>query len=122
MRLRKNLKKFGDLGESIATDLLVKKGYKIIAKNFRSKFGEIDIVANCGDTLVFVEVKTRWSRKFGKPEEAVIPRKLYRIKKAAEYYCLLNNVDLNNIKARIDVVAIEIENGQVTSAKIIEVD
>ncbi len=112
-------KHFGDLGEDFATDLLKSKGYKIIDRNFRTKFGEIDIIALDGDVLVFVEVKTRHSRKYGKPEEAVTPRKIFRIRKAGEYY-LLTHKNMPK-KLRIDVVAIEAEGKTVTSAKIIKV-
>jgi len=114
-----NRKQFGNLGEDYAVKLLENKGYKIIDRNFRTKFGEIDIVAQDGDVLVFVEVKTRHSRKYGKPEEAVTPRKIFRIKKAGEYYLLIHK----NMpkKLRIDVVAIEVEGKVVTSAKIIKV-
>ncbi len=113
-------RKFGLVGEEIARKLLVKKGYRIINKNFRSKFGEIDMIALDGETLVFVEVKTRWSKKFGNPEEAVTPWKLAKIKKTAEYFCLLNPKSPK--KMRIEVVAIEIENGRIISTKIIKVD
>ncbi len=113
-------RKYGELGEEIARNLLIKNGYKILTRNFKSKFGEIDVIAQDHDTLVFVEVKTRWSRKFGTPEEAVTPWKLARIKKTAEYFCL-KNPGLPK-KLRIDVVAIEIENGRLLSAKIIKVD
>ena len=111
---------FGQLGEEIARNLLIKNGYKILTRNFKSKFGEIDIIALHQNTLVFVEVKARWSKKFGLPVEAVTPWKLERIKKAAEYFCL-KNPKLPK-KLRIDVVAIEIENGRLISAKIIKVD
>ena len=77
------------------------------------------MVAQDGDTLIFVEVKTRWSRRYGKPEEAVTEKKLGKIRKTAEYYCLTHpNVPK---KLRIDVVAIEVEKGRVKSAKIIKV-
>lgn len=110
----------GKLGEDFAAKLLQKSGYKILDRNFRTKFAEIDIVALDGDTLVFVEVKTRWSKKYGKPEEAVIPRKLAKIKKASEFFSL-THPNLPK-KMRIDVVAIEVEKGKVESAKIIRVD
>ncbi len=100
---RKNL---GKLGEELAEKHLRKNNYKIIEKNFRSKFGEIDIIAvdpstgastelsrkssRRGHTLVFVEVKTRWSNKFGPPEEAITPWKIKRIIKAGQYYKLLH--------------------------------
>lgn len=112
--------KYGAIGEELAIKLLRKNNYKIVTKNFRSKFGEIDIVALDKDTLIFVEVKTRWSKKFGSPEEAVTQKKLSKIRKAGEYFCLLNQ-HLPK-KLRIDVVAIEMEDGKIASQKIIKVD
>ena len=116
-------RKYGRVGEEFAISFLQKAGYKILEKNFRSYVGEIDIIARSPpkfETLVFVEVKTRWSRKFGAPEEAVTPRKLWHIKRTGEYY-LLKNPGLPK-KIRIEVVAIEIAGGRVTSAKIIKAD
>jgi putative endonuclease len=110
----------GRLSENFAVGLLKSKGYKIVLRNFHSKFGEIDIIATDGPTLVFVEVKARWSAKFGSPEEAVTPQKLAKIKKTADYYCLLNSI--KDVKMRIDVVALEMEGGVTTSCKIIHVD
>lgn len=112
-------RKFGQIGEQIAEDLLKGNGYKILTKNFRSRFGEIDIIALDSDTLVFIEVKTRWSKKFGSPEEAVLPNKIRKIKRTAEYFSLLNP-HLPK-KLRIDVVAIEMEEGLVKSRRIIKV-
>lgn len=110
----------GKLGEIFAVKLLKANNYKIIDRNFRTKFGEIDVVAIDNDTLCFVEVKTRWGRKYGSPEEAVTFRKIARIKKAASLY-IKKYTNLPK-KYRIDVVAIEIENGKVASAKIIQMD
>lgn len=110
----------GKLAEDFAVKLLTDKGYKVIDRNFRSKFGEIDIIAIKDEVLVFVEVKARWSLKFGKPEEAVTPQKLWKIGRTGEYYSLLHS-ELPK-KLRIDVVALEIENRKVTSAKLIQVD
>lgn len=112
-------RQFGNLGESYAVRLLQKAGYKILDRNVRSKAGEIDIVAVVADTLVFVEVKTRSSTVFGVPEEAVNQAKLNRIKRAGEYY-FLTHKDLPK-KQRVDVVAIQTNNGAVVSAKIIKV-
>jgi len=121
----KNLRIFGGLGEKYALYLLEKAGYKIIGKNFHAHQGEIDIIAidpSTGSgpeaTLVFVEVKTRWSDKYGKPEEAVGTVKLNRIRKTGEYY-VLTHPNLPK-KLRIDVVAIEVRGGKITSAKIIK--
>lgn len=108
----------GKFGERIAVELLRKKGYKILDRNFRSRFGEIDIVAEDQGTLVFVEVKTRWSKKFGYPEEAVTPWKLRAIAKTGDYYKAThpNTPDL----IRIDVVALEIEEDKLIKARIIK--
>ena len=108
----------GDIGETLAENILKEKGYTIVEKNFRSRFGEIDIVAKDGDELVFVEVKTRWSNRYGKPEEAVTAKKLSRIKRTIDYYLLINKVKM---KYRLEVVAIQIENNEVKSVKIIPV-
>jgi putative endonuclease len=110
----------GKLAEDFAVRFLQEKGYKIIDRNFRSRFGEIDIVAEENGYLVFVEVKARWSQKFGSPEEAVTSQKLYKIRKTAEYYSLFKSK--TNQKMRIDVVALEISDGKITSSKIICVD
>ena len=119
MLQRSQNKPLGNKGEEIASDILVKNGYKIIDKNYSSRFGEIDIIAIDKDTLVFVEVKTRQSLKFGLPQEAVTPQKIYKIKKTGEYYSLIHP-DLPK-KLRVDVVAIVIENGNVVYNKIIRV-
>ena len=124
MAALKNTRKSGETGEEYAVWLLKNKGYKILERNFRSKVGEIDVIAidpSTGSgpdgTLIFVEVKTRWSKKYGKPEEAVTPKKLARIKRAGQLY-VLTHPNLPR-KLRVDVVAIELEKGRVTSAKII---
>lgn len=109
---------YGEQGEDFAVRLLKRNGYKIIERNFRTKLGEIDIVALSGDTLVFVEVKTRWSKKFGLPEEAVTPKKLRKIKRVGQLYSLTHPTAPK--KMRVDVVAIEVEKGRVSSAKIIK--
>lgn len=96
----------GKLGEKLAAKFLQKHGYKIIDKNFHSRVGEIDIVARDADALVFVEVKTRWSKVFGEPVEAVTGRKLASIIKTAQYYKLLHPGLPESL--RIDVVSVDI--------------
>lgn len=110
----------GRQAEDFASKFLTQNGYKVIDRNFRSRFGEIDIVALKDEYLIFVEVKARWSNKFGLPEEAVTSSKLWKIGRTGEYYSLLHP-GLPK-KLRIDVVALEIENGWVTSSRIIKVD
>lgn len=121
LQRKQNLKSnFGLKAEDLACDLLLQNGYKIIDRNFHSRFGEIDIVALKNNTLIFVEVKARRSLKYGMPEEAVTRQKLYKIRKTGEYYSILHP-ELPK-KLRINVVALIIENGQVISSKIIIVD
>lgn len=112
--------KVGRLAEDFAVRFLSERGYKIIDRNFRSRFGEIDIIALKDDYLVFIEVKARWSLKFGKPEEAVNAGKIWKITKTAEYYSLMHP-NLSK-KLKIEVVALEIENGNLKEARIVLVD
>lgn len=99
----------GRTGEDEAARFLINHGYRILKRNFRSKFGEVDIVAQEANTLVFVEVKTRWNKKYGNPEEAVTPRKLSSIVRAGQYYKLLNPKTPDLL--RVDVVAIDMTDG-----------
>lgn len=100
----------GKDGENRAVEFLKNHGFKILETNFKTKFGEIDIVAIDKDTLVFIEVKTRSSIQFGLPEEAVDQRKLSHIIKAAQYYRMLRK-NLPEAE-RIDVIAIETNTGR----------
>ena len=104
-----NTKEKGQIGENIACTFLVKRGYTIMERNYLRKWGEIDIVALDGNTLVYVEVKTRSSYRFGRPEESVTPKKINFLKRAAKFY---RNNRKNRLKLpeleRIDVVAIDL--------------
>jgi putative endonuclease len=97
-------REFGQKGESIAVRHLKKNGYKILEKNYRTKLGEIDIIAKDKDTIVFVEVKARRSRQFGNPKHAVTPNKQKKISMVALFY--LKSTKQTDAKARFDVVAI----------------
>lgn len=97
----------GKIGEDIACRYLDKEGYRIIGRNFRNRFGEIDIIALKDNMLILVEVKTRCGRKFGSPEEAVTPRKLNDIGMTGIYYKSLHPELPPAI--RIDVVAIDMD-------------
>ncbi len=94
----------GKTGEETAVSLLKENGYKILARNFKTKIGEIDIIARDKDTISFVEVKTRHSDKFGLPQEAISSSKQRQISKAALAYLKDNN--LLNKKARFDVISV----------------
>lgn len=97
----------GDLGEKIAVDFLVDRGFTIHETKFRHGRGEIDIVAEENGELVFVEVKTRGSLKFGEPEESVGIAKENRIRKAAMGYCV--RYRLTDRFYRFDVVSIRFQ-------------
>lgn len=94
----------GKIGEQIAADLLLSKGISIIDRNFRTKFGEIDIVGKKDNKTIFVEVKTRIGEVKGKPYEAVNTRKISHFKMAATLYVLKNK--LKNTKLSLQVVSI----------------
>ena len=95
----------GRLGERLAGDALEERGYRIVARNFRCRAGEIDLVAEEGEDLVFVEVKTRRGVTHGLPEEAVNERKARKIREIACHYLDLHN--LPECSWRIDVVAVQ---------------
>ena len=103
----------GREGENIATNFLIQKGYEIITRNWRYGPKEIDIVARDGDTMVFVEVKTRSTLAFELPQEAVTKKKMRNLVEAADAYMIQNNIDL---EGRFDIVGVL--NG--TPPKVIE--
>lgn len=100
----------GGVGEDAAVEYLKKKGYRIIARNFRFGRGEIDIVAEDGGVLVFVEVKARRSDIYGEPEDAVTPGKRKQIRRVAEGYMFEHDID--DRECRCDVIAVEFVKGQ----------
>jgi len=100
----------GKLGEEIAADYLQKKGYRIIERGFRLFRGELDIIAYDGNTLVFVEVKTRAGTEFGLPEEAVTPAKQKQIKRIAQGYLMERG--LGDPDCRFDVLSILIKGDE----------
>ena len=98
-------------GENLATQYLRQHGYKIIERNFRKGYGEIDIVAVCDNTLVFVEVKTRTSSTFGSPLESITPWKLKTLIKTAQYYKLVHPNLPESL--RIDALSVKLAAGEV---------
>lgn len=95
----------GNRGEDLAEKFLKKKGFKIVARNFKTLIGEIDIIAEDKGTLVFVEVKTRSDYSYGHPFEAVNFRKKQKLRKLALYY--LKNCCKAERPSRFDVLSIE---------------
>ena len=94
----------GKKGEETAVGLLKDNGYKILLKNYKTKLGEIDIIASDKGTICFIEVKTRQSDRFGSPSEAISASKQRQISKAALVF--LKERKLLDKKARFDVVSI----------------
>ena len=112
-------KETGDLGEKLAAEFLKERGYKVLETNYRCPRGEIDIVARQEDTLVFVEVRTKRSLRFGSPEESVTPAKMARLRAAAAHYGQAR--DGLPPQRRIDVVAIEMDKrGKAKRIELIE--
>jgi putative endonuclease len=103
-------RKVGDIGEKIAENFLRQQGYVILERKFYYQHGEIDIVAKDGDALVFIEVKLRRNNTFGLPEESVTPKKQELLRRTAEGYVQINN--LENIICRFDVVSISEQDGE----------
>ncbi len=101
----------GKLGEDAATDFLMRKGYKIIIRNFCTRYGEIDIIAQSCDYIVFAEVKTRARRSMLLPREAVDAKKQSRIIKATKMY--LTNHDIGCLQPRFDVIEVMTRGGAV---------
>ncbi len=95
---------FGQQSEQLAERYLQRRGYTIMHRNYRVTQGEIDLVAQDGDTVVFVEVKARRNSSFGSPVLAVDARKQQRLTKAARHY--LHRFHLGNRSCRFDVVSI----------------
>lgn len=95
---------FGNDGEKIAEKYLKRKGYKVLMKNYRTKMGEVDIIALSGDAVVFIEVKRRSDNSFGKGYEAVNAVKQRKLIKAAMQYCAENQIDA---LCRFDVISID---------------
>jgi putative endonuclease len=112
-------REIGALGEKIAAEYLTGLGYVIRERNFRSREGEIDIIAEKDDFLVFIEVRTRTSSSYGTPEESVTAQKKERLLALAEAY--RENRDDLPPSWRVDVVALELRpKGEVSRLELIE--
>lgn len=106
-----NQHQLGITGEQLAQNFLTKKGYRILTTNYRSRYGEIDIVCQDGDTVVFVEVKTRSSEKFCTPAEAVTLRKRNRLRRLAQMYLIAHN--LETYPVRFDVLSLVFSSNKI---------
>jgi putative endonuclease len=101
---------FGKIGEDLACRELEGRGYAILARRYRQRAGELDIIARDGPTVVFVEVKAREGREFGNAAEAVTSLKRRRMTRVALEYLVRHR--LTQCPCRFDVVSIHMENEQ----------
>lgn len=93
----------GKEGEKLAVNFLLKKGYKILEKNWRYLKAEVDIIAKKETTLIIIEVKTRSSDYFGDPQDFINPKKINLLVSAANEYVISRNLD---VEVRFDIIAI----------------
>lgn len=98
--------KIGSFGQQLAADFLKQRNYQIVAQNYYTRLGEIDLIAIKDGQLIFVEVKTRLSEKFGLPEEAVTDRKKEKMYQTALQY--LEKEKVNHDNFRFDIIAVQI--------------
>ena len=110
LRIKKYNLETGRLGEDIARKYLEQKGYIIIDQNYKNKYAEIDLIAQDGDGLVFVEVKTRTGEQFGMPEQSINRDKMLRLIRNARAYMAIKNQ--NNMNYRIDAVCIVLDRNK----------
>jgi putative endonuclease len=106
--------RLGVQGETLACDQLESLGYTIVQRRFRTRFGEIDVVADDHGTLVFVEVKTKTDSSFSDPVESVTKQKQRRLVSMAEQYVAYHHSD--HLPCRFDVVTVDIS---VTPSRIV---
>jgi putative endonuclease len=100
----------GKIGEDMAVKFLSRKGYKILKRNYRYGHGEIDIIAMDKDVLIFVEVRVKFSDKFGSPEDSVTIKKREQLKKIASAFIQMNEVNFS--ECRFDVIGITFKDGK----------
>ncbi|NLO89598.1 MAG: YraN family protein [Clostridia bacterium] len=117
--MKENRRKLGEIGERAVAQFLKRKGYKVIENNYRTRYGEIDIIALKDGILSFVEVKTRTTLQCGTPEEAVDCRKQKKIRSMAVEF--LTNSKIRYKALRFDVAAVKAsKDGTIENIKIYE--
>lgn len=104
-----NRKEIGEAGESLACEVLCRQGYRILCRNYRCPYGEIDIIAGKGGKLIFAEVKTRLSDGFGAGRDSVGSTKRSRIRRAAGYFFMHSKGHYDSV----DFQVIEIHVAQI---------
>jgi len=108
----------GKWGEELAYRAIKRLGYKKIVRNYRCPLGEVDLIAKDGETLVFIEIKTRKGRGLAYAKEAVNERKKRQLSKVALFY--MKTLDVCDRPARFDVVAVSLENDSQPTIELIK--
>lgn len=106
-----NNREIGLYGENIAKEYLNNNGFNVVEMNYRTKLGEIDIIAKDKENIVFVEVKSRKNLNYGYPAEAVNAKKQNKITSVANFYLLTNN--LYKKKVRFDVIEVYLKDNSI---------
>jgi len=96
----------GKQGEGLAVEYLISRGHQIIARNFRHEKSEVDIISDHAGMIVFTEVKTRSTERYGYPEEAVSAKKKAKLREAMDHYLAENNI---TGESRFDIISIVIK-------------
>jgi len=108
-KIKKTATAIGRQGEDIAADWLASHSYTIVARNYRKRFGEVDIIARQDGCLVFIEVKTRSSDRYGSPLDAVTVKKQQQLSQIAKDYLTRNRA--LDVPCRFDVVSVLLARG-----------
>lgn len=103
----------GQTAEDIAVEYLTAQKIKVIDRNYRTRYGEIDIIAKDGKEIIFVEVKAKNTSRFGKPYEMVTAKKKKKLISTSKSYLLDNRLIIEKVNWRIDVISIDYETGQI---------
>ncbi len=109
--------RIGQSAEIVAASELGKRGYRIVASNYRCTFGEIDLIASDRDTLVFIEVRCKRTRDYGTPAESITSAKRQKLITTAQHYLVEHNLD--DINCRFDVVEVAPVNGKLTVVDVV---
>jgi len=116
---RQRNRRFGDFGERVAAHHLEAKGYTVLERNWSVKEGEIDLIVQKGDDLVFVEVRSRQGNAYGSPEESIVGRKATRVLAAVDAY-MQSHPEAPPFQ-RVDLVTLELDaKGRVIRVEQIE--
>ncbi len=110
--------RLGRSAEIKAAEELGRRGYRILASNYRQRFGEIDFVCEEGGTIVFVEVRCKRTDEFGTPAESITRAKQEKLLNAAEHY--LDEHDIRDRNCRFDVVEVVQQNGKLAVSNLIQ--